>query len=379
METSIYKYEKANWVPEPLSSLKNEQKADLVLCFGGKEELKKEGVHESLKSRFPFADVAMCSTAGEILQNRVLDNSLIAVALHFRNTGVRAEAVSIHDYSDSYEAAKALSSKLQGENLTYIMVLSDGGLVNGSELVKGFSAVNDKVLVTGGLAGDGPRFESTLVGLNARPTEGQIIAIGFYGTKLKVAHGSQGGWEVFGLEKEVTRAEANVLYEIEHQSALSLYKKYLGEASADLPGAALLFPLSVIIPGSAKPIVRTILSINEEEQSMTFAGDVPVGSKVQLMRANFDRLRIAASNAAAVSALDGLPATSFALLISCVGRKLVLGPRVDEEVEAVEQTFGRHVQMAGFYSYGEISPFNEGGGCQLHNQTMTITNFYELP
>jgi hypothetical protein len=228
------------------------------------------------------------------------------------------------------------------------------------------------------LAGDGYNFESTLVGLNGPPEEGKILVIGFYGDKLKVAHGSQGGWDNFGLERRITKAKANVLYEIDGENALDLYKKYLGEEAKELPGAALLYPISVIIPGLDKPVVRTILSVNEEEKSMVFAGDVPEGSTVRLMRANFDRLRIAASDAASLSARNGLPDDSLALLVSCVGRKLVLGPRVEDEIEAVRQTLGMNVPVLGFYSYGEISPFNEGGDCQLHNQTMTITTFYEL-
>jgi hypothetical protein len=111
---------------------------------------------------------------------------------------------------------------------------------------------------------------------------------------------------------------------------------------------------------------------------MTFAGDVPVGSKVRLMKANFDNLTDAASRAASNTISGHNVKPDFSLLVSCVGRKLVLGPRIEEEVEAVCETIGKNIPVAGFYSYGEISPFNEGGSCQLHNQTMTITSFYEL-
>ena len=67
----------------------------------------------------------------------------------------------------------------------------------------------------------------------------------------------------------------------------------------------------------------------------------------------------------------------FALLISCVGRKLVLKQRTEEEVEAVRDVIGPQAAMAGFYSYGELSPFTPGGQCRLHNQTMTITTLSE--
>lgn len=367
------------WSKQPLSTLQHDERAELVLCFASKAILESAASFEAAKQKFPNATIAMCSTAGEIYQETVQDDSLVAIAIEFSHTTIKAASVNSNDFPNSYAAAEALSTMLLADDLAYVMVLSDGSLVNGSELVKGFSAGISNTLVTGGLAGDAADFKSTLVGLNQKPTEGTIVAIGFYGKKLVVTHGSQGGWDMFGLEKEITRSEHNVLYEIEHANALELYKKYLGPDIANLPSAALLFPLSVTIPGANTPIVRTILSIDEEKKSMTFAGDVPVGSKVRFMKANFDKLTSAAATAAQQTMLLDGQKPDFVFLVSCVGRKLILGPRIEEEVEAVSDTLGNDVPMIGFYAYGEISPFSEGGGCQLHNQTMTITSFYELP
>jgi hypothetical protein len=77
--------------------------------------------------------------------------------------------------------------------------------------------------------------------------------------------------------------------------------------------------------------------------------------------------------AATLSMLGGNADDSLAILVSCVGRKLVMGGRVDDEVEAVADVLGSQALLTGFYSYGEISPFTPGSACQLHNQTMTIT------
>jgi hypothetical protein len=380
MNTKLFQLSGNEWKEHHSAGSIEPAAVQLVLCFGGKEILKEEKVYNELVNKFPKAEITICSTAGEIYHNTVQDNSVIAVAMEFRHTSIKSASVNIEDFTSSYDAAYELGKKLSKEDLTYIMIFSDGSLVNGSELVKGISEyAGDKVLVTGGLAGDGVGFSSTLVGLNAQPAEGNIIAVGFYGKNMIVTHGSQGGWDMFGLEKEITKSTGNVLYEINGANALQLYKKYLGPDADNLPGAALLFPLSITIPGSKNPIVRTILSIDEENQSMTFAGDVPVGSRVRFMRANFDRITAAASTAASqtIEGKDTKP--DFSLLLSCVGRKIILGPRIEEEVEAVWETLGDETLLAGFYTYGEISPFNEGGNCQLHNQTMTITSFYELP
>lgn len=378
MKTSLYQFLENNWTKHEISQSVDDSKANLVLCFASKSVLQPKTIYASVKSKFPSAEIALCSTAGEIYQSNVMDNSFVAVAMQFDKTKIEATAVNIKEFSNSFTAGIGLAKKLSDKDLAYIMVFSDGSLVNGSELVKGLTTqVDKKVLITGGLAGDGANFESTLIGLNEQPKEGEIIAIGFYGNNIKVTHGSQGGWDIFGLEKNVTRSSDNVLFELEGQNALELYKKYLGNESENLPGSALLFPLSVIIPGVTEPVVRTILSINENDKSMTFAGDIPEGSKVRFMKANFDKLTMAASEAAQQTLTHQNDKPGFSLLISCVGRKLILGSRTDEEVKEVSKTFDDKTILAGFYSYGEISPFNEGGSCQLHNQTMTITSFYE--
>jgi hypothetical protein len=59
-----------------------------------------------------------------------------------------------------------------------------------------------------------------------------------------------------------------------------------------------------------------------------------------------------------------------------VGRRLVLGSRTEEEIEATLEVLPKGTQQIGFYSYGEISPYT-AGTCDLHNQTMTLTTLSE--
>ena len=349
----------------------------LVLGFGSSELISLPKSFSDIKMRFPNAQIALCSSAGEIFETEVLDNSISLVALSFDDTQIKTAETNIRNYQSSFEAGEYLVNELSDENLKFIFVLSDGGSVNGSELVKGMNSVKaENVLITGGLAGDGARFEKTYVGLNKLPTNGNIIAIGFYGDKLELSHGSIGGWESFGLKRTVTSSKGNVLYKIDNENALDLYKSYLGKYADELPGSALLFPLSIKV-NENESIVRTILSIDEKNQTMTFAGDVPEGSEVRFMKANFDRLIDAASDVASnCLAMSNNP--KLALLISCVGRKIILGNRIDEEVEAVSEVFGKTTTLSGFYSYGEISPLKPMENCVLHNQTMTITCVNEI-
>ena len=379
MQTTLLLYTDNKLQTQNETAMANLAKSQLVLGFGGKEVINSQPVYEELKSTFPEAHIVLCSTAGEIINNRVNDNSVSIAAIELEKTSIQPVTVNIRDYDNSYEAGKALIRLISFSSLSYILVISEGSTVNGSELVRGINElVNNRVPVTGGLAGDGTNFQSTVVGLNEKPSSGNIVAIPFYGEHFVVSHASMGGWEIFGPERTVTKSVANQLFEIEGQKALDLYKTYLGPYADELPGSALLFPLGVKEHEEDAPIVRTILSIDQETGSMVFAGDVPNGSKVRFMKANFDKLVDAATHAAgkAFQKLPGAP--QLALLISCVGRKIILGKRTEEEVEAVADTFGNQTLLTGFYSYGEISPFNDHAKCELHNQTMTITTFDEI-
>ena len=357
----------------------NFEEAQLVLGFGSSALVSLEKSFFDIKNKFPNAEIAMCSSAGEIYEEDVLDDTISLVAIQFQSTTVKTSEISIEDFDSSYEAGITLVKNLPQKNLKLVFVLSDGGKVNGSELVKGMNISKKKnVLITGGLAGDGTNFEKTFVGLNKVPESGKIIAIGFYGDNFRVSHGSFGGWESFGLERIVTKSESNILFEIDNKNALALYKTYLGKFADELPGSALLFPLSVKLHDDHKPIVRTILSIDNEKQSITFAGDIPPGSKIRFMKANLDKLIDAASEAANSCGEMAQSKPKLAILISCVGRKLIMPNRIDEEIEAISEIFGSETMLSGFYSYGEISPLSPMANCELQNQTMTITGINEI-
>lgn len=380
MKVSSYLYINGNIEKSKNENFVDTNKCQLLIGFGEKRLLLEQPIYEELKKKFPNASIALCSTAGEIFSSEVLNDSLTLTAIEFEKTKVQSTSINISNYKSSFDAGVALIQNLEQNDLKYVFVLSDGGMVNGSELVRGIETIiNHKIPVTGGLAGDGTSFQSTLVGLNEKPKTGNIVAVGLYGNYIKIGHGSMGGWEMFGLEKKITKSISNELFEIDNANALDIYKEYLGKYANELPSSALLFPLSIKLNESENPIVRTILSINNETKSMIFAGDVPEGSKVRFMKANFDKLIDAASDAAENSLVNLKESTpKLAILISCVGRKIILDKRIDEEVEAVINVLGTDAVITGFYSYGEISPLHPNTKCELHNQTMTITTFDEI-
>lgn len=350
----------------------------LVFVFSSTSLLSEESVYPSVKKDFPEAVILLNSTAGEITGIEVNDETISLTAISFEKTRIEIAKTDIEKTASGYEAGKYLAQKFTPAGLKYVLVISDGQKVNGSELVLGLQEhLSKEVIITGGLAGDGARFQKTLVGLNEQPREGRIAAIGFYGNDLQISYGSVGGWDSFGPERLITKSSANILYELDNKPALDIYKIYLGDYADELPGSGLLFPLSIRTNKSNNSLVRTILSVDPETRSLTFAGNMPQGSYARLMKANFDRLIDGASDAAHHSLKKGLPAPDLALLISCVGRKLVLDQRIEEEVEVVRAAYGNKTVITGFYSYGEISPSFNFLRCELHNQTMTITTFKE--
>lgn len=354
--------------------------AQLVLIFGSKQHIADNSLRTQVRTRHPQADLVFASTAGEIIEDQVLDDTLCVTALAFAKTTTRAVLSQIQEYPDSYAMGRCLFHRLhEHPDLRSILLLSDGTLVNGSDLIAGLNAENQgRVSISGGLAGDGPHFVSTLVGLNDQVEQGLVVAIGFYGDALEVYHSSLGGWDEFGRDRVITKSDKNVLYELDGKNALDLYKEYLGPFSAELPGSALLFPISIKTSESEHKLVRTILTIDEEHKTMTFAGNMPEGATVRLMKANFDKLTEAsAESARQIMRYADKRKLELALLISCVGRKLVLQARTEEEVWAARKILGENTAIAGFYSYGELSPYTPDGRCELHNQTMTITGFYE--
>ena len=353
--------------------------ADLVLYFMGKNAIGSDDVYKDLKNFYPKAHILGCTTGGEIYGAEVLDDSVSCAAVKFKNVTIAVASTSVSGNEDSHAAGQRLAKELNQPNLHYVLVLSDGTNVNGSDLVNGlYSVLDESVIVTGGLAGDGADFKKTLVGLNAPPKEKNIVAVGFRGQKLKITYGSVGGWNTIGPQRHITKSKDNILYELDGKPALDLYKQYLGDDAARLPGSALLFPLSIKPnENSEHDIVRTIVGIDEDQKAMIFAGDIPDGYLAQLMHGDFNNLIDGAVQAANLAHTHSDDSHSLALLVSCIGRKLLMGQQISEETEAVAEVFGNKVPIVGFYSYGEICHQQFTNKCSLHNQTMTITLIQE--
>lgn len=349
----------------------------LVLAFWAREPLDDPDFLAALAGAFPDAQLIGCSTSGDIHSQGVQDGGWVLTGIRFERPDTRFQVVeaTLAGLEDSRAAGLRLSALLPPEDLRCVLVFAPGVGVNGSALVEGLAAgLAPEVWISGGLAGDNGRFARTMVLGPDGPKADSLVAVGLYGPHLHVASASRGGWKPFGPRRQATRCEGSQLHELDGQPALALYKKYLGPYAAGLPANGLLFPLEMMDDDAQSTgLLRTILGVDEAQQSIQLAGSVLEGSYLRLMHASPDALVEGAEAAAADSlALESRP-PALALCVSCVGRKLVMGERIDEEVLAVADELGNEVTLAGFYSNGEIGSAGKQGQYRLHNQTMSIS------
>ncbi len=364
----------AKWEKEFVPGLK----PHLCFLFGSRFtlELDFKRATEQLRSVYPGANLITVSTAGNIINDSLIDDAIVATCIELEKTSIRTGSFTLGDEEDEILGAR-IADFFNSEDLCYLVLFSASG-VNAGNILKGINSVyKGRVPVSGGVAGDDTRFEKTLVGVNEKVSTEQLVGVGFYGKDLIVSHGSKGGWDKFGPIRKVTKAEGNLLFELDHEPVLDLYKKYLGDKAKDLPASGLLFPMCIIEDETKEPIVRGIQNIDESKNALLLYGDIEEGQNIQLMRANFDELITGASNSAKETFEVNKGEPELALLISCVARRMVLGQMTEEELLETKKIFGPKTALCGFYSYSELSPVLGDNTCHLHNQTMTITTFLE--
>ncbi len=367
-------FEDGNWVLENDNECDIEH-VDIVFVFADIKALRKYDHVQLLKQKYPNAHIVGTSTAGNIMDDAVSDYEAVATAVSLEKGHVIVKSLHGLDNEGLYESAQELGRSFPKEELRHLFVMTDGLKLNGSELIKGLNSVLD-VSITGGLAGDDLSFIQTLVFADGPAQEMSMVAVGFYGEKLHVSVGCKAGWEEFGAERVVTRSKGNVIYEIDNKPALELYEAYLGDYIKDLPASGLLFPLNVKEYEGDHEVIRVMMAINDDK-SIVFAGDIPQGSIVRLMKTNVDNL-IDGSSLVANTIRPYNQKRSLALAVSCSGRRSVLKQLVDEEIDVLHDILGKNTQIVGFYSFGEFAPFSDNIlDCKLHNQTMTLTTIYE--
>ncbi|MDA9129285.1 FIST C-terminal domain-containing protein [Candidatus Gracilibacteria bacterium] len=354
--------------------------AGLVLVFASSKLIQNKQLFTDLQSVYPNAQIALVSTGGEIYGGGVYDESFVVTAFEFTTSKFFITEEEVLKREESFAAGERVMRKLADQgDVKYTMVFAGGTEVSGTKFVEGLRNVSEgKIPFSGGLAGDGMNFQTTFLGVDRVPDGGNnALVIGFYGEDIEIIGASMGGWDTFGMKQMVTKSEGNVVFELDNEPILDIYERYLGELGAKLPESGIIYPMCVRNPDTQIPIIRTVVAIDRNDKSITFGGEVPEGCSAQIMKSNYRRL-MDGSMSAVRAGTGYIPKPDAAILISCIGRKLALKHRTPHEIELIHEMLQPCSTITGFYSYGEIGPYEDNQAeCYFHNQTMTVLLFTE--
>lgn len=355
-------------------------KAQLLLAFADRQLL--EGMDKLLDLRHMYsaADIVLCSTAGEIMDIELHDDTISAVAIYFEKSYHKIARLKIDGYSNSYQVGKDLVAQLPTDELKHILLLVDGLSLNGNELARGvYENVPRYVSINGGLAGDSFDFQRTLLGVNRLPESGVCLAIGFYGEDLLIGQGAAGSWEELRQEYVITRSDYNRLYELDHIPASKVYQDKLGEAYRQFNTSPYSFPVEIWADNTRRDsFIRIVKTIDASRNALLMAGDAPQGFSLRILQTNVD-LMLKGAKRASEKALRDFPKKNavLALLINCVGRREILRNRIEEELDTARDILGEQPIMCGFYSYGVIAAWTPYQKPFLQHQTYLLTIFGE--
>ncbi|QTA81405.1 FIST domain-containing protein [Desulfonema limicola] len=318
-----------------------------------------------------------CTGAGEIADSGFSTKSIVLGGIAMDQAGF--EIVSAKNLSrDSEGAGRKLAASFSSK-VRYVQLFSDGITGNGCALLRGISSIlGEDIPITGGTAGDAGKFKKSWQFAGREILTDAAAAIGFTGD-FKVGTGIQSGWSPIGLPKKVTRSSGNILYELNNEPALKVFKRFLGKHADKLPAVGVEYPLGFY--GKCKNsdkdeyfLLRATMAVNHEQGSIAFAGEIPEGTMVHLTCGDKASL-LDASEKAARLALDELGEAEpvMAFFYSCMARKTLLGQRTKEEFERVNKILGGNIPLLGFYSFGEYCRIKPGGPCMLHNESAAIS------
>jgi hypothetical protein len=318
-----------------------------------------------------------CTSDGEISTAGLTTGSVVLC-------GIATDQIDFHIACASglQENSEASGRRLGDQfpsAVRYVQVFSDGLTGNGCALLRGLaSSLGEHVPIAGGTAGDNGEFRNTWQFFGKDVLTDSIVAVGFSGD-FSFGTGVSSGWSPVGIAKKVTKACGNIVYELNGQPALEVYERFLGRHANKLPSVGVEYPLGLVngmkdACGEEFHLLRATMSVNRDDGSIVFAGEVPEGSMVRLTCGDHASVLNAAEKAGASALADlGDCTPAIVFFYSCMARKIVLGRRTREEIDRIRMTVGSKLPIVGFYTYGEYCRIRSGGPSWLHNETACVT------
>lgn len=324
--------------------------------------------------------ISLCgsTTAGEIINTSVVEESIVCLLLDI-NPDYFEIFLADYDTSTKEVAATLGKSALEKFQNPSLIVISSGLETDGEAVVNGLRQhLSPEVKVFGGLAGDNFDMIATYVFDNERFSTAGLVSVIIDSDKVHVGGVAASGWQAVGVEKIITRSSGNIVYTIDGEPAMDVYKKYFGlttELDARNGIASTLgaqYPLQVK-RDNGQTVIRAPLLANPEDNSLIFAGAVQEGATVQFsVPPHFDIVNKVIKEAESLR--EETPQVAAMIMFSCVARHTALGPMIEEEVAGIQRLWG--APMIGFFSYGEFGAMPESN-CDFHNETCSLVLIQE--
>jgi hypothetical protein len=342
-------------------------------------------IADAIKAEALDVPIIGCSTDGEITSEGLTVDSVSVILVYSERLRAKAHVVERLSRS-SIESGAGLAGTLKADDARVLFLLPDGLTGNGSAVIHGcLDVLGPDFVIAGGTAGDRGKFEKTWQLCNDQVYTDALVGLMLYSDKpVELGFGVQSGWRPIGVAKQVTKADGNIVYRIEDESALAFYSRYLGEKADQLPAIGVEYPFGLIDESGRVDtrgirdheeyiLLRAPMSVDREAGAVRFAAEIPEGARIKMTRAKSADIIEGSREAArrALRRLSGPPEMVF--FFSCMARRVVLGRKTDQEIFAAQEVFGKDVPLAGFYTYGEIANCGDTAPvCRFHNETATF-------
>lgn len=303
------------------------------------------------------------SSSGEITNDEIHEESIVVMLLDISRDAFRLNIFD-GEGKTSYQVGQSTAewAKTVYDNPA-LMVMTAGLFTDGDQIVNGIIDTMDRqVPLFGGRSGDDLRLQETFVFSASQAISNGVVALIFERSTIDLKGVAISGWKGIGTPKTITKAEGNIVYEINNEPILEVYNKYLN--IGDDIQLALEYPL-LLIRDDGTFVTRVVANLNEDK-SMFYGGTMPEGSKVRFsIPPGFEIIDYAIEQISDFH--QQIPKSDAIVLFSCKARHMALGPMVEDEISAVHKLW--EVPMVGFFTYGEIGPVPQGR-CDFHNNTI---------
>ena len=313
----------------------------LVQIFASSPKEKIVPIVQEVHTLLPHATIIGSSTAGEILENRVLEKSVVLAISVFEKTTLKSCYI---DEPNSFVLGQKIAKKLIGKDTKCIITFLEGLKHNGEEFLEGINSQNSHgVIVAGGMAGDLLEFKETFIIHNDRLYTHGAVAVALISKDLEVFNDYNLGWRPVGPKFTITKAKGNRVYEIDNKPVKEFYTEVLGEdVAVNLPASAIEFPL--LKEENGVLVARAMMRVFEDG-SCSFAGLLREGEKVQIGIGSPTLI-------SQYNPKDKIKNKTFqaCFIYSCVARRVFLA----SEIEKAFTVFANIAPTSGFFTFGEF-------------------------